>query len=330
VAASRLIAHPIHVLTAMPRFDASEIRRYYDRQTAGFVVLGQGGGQGAIHRAVWGPGVATREQAFHFVEDRIADLLANANTGPAGDGPTAGHRWAVGRVNLHAEGVAPQHVVDLGCGVGGSLCHLATRLPIRGTGITLSPVQARLAMERVRALGLVDRVTCVEGDYTHLPDDLAPADLAFAIESFVHGPSPERFFAECARLVKPGGLLVVCDDFRRPSDDPRAARAVERFTRGWHINTLLTADELRASARPAGFAHETTTDLTPWLELDRPRDRVIATFVALFGWLPLDRTRVAHVVGGSALQACLRRGWIAYELVRFRRCGAVLEGPGPT
>ncbi len=314
----------------MARFDASDIRRYYDRQTAGFVALGQGGAEGAIHRAVWGPGVTTREQAFHYVEDRIADLLADAIAGPGGDGPPVGLRWASGGVNFDAEGVDRQHVVDLGCGVGGSLCYLAARLPIRGTGITLSPVQARLAMERVSALGLVDRVRCVEGDYTHLPDDLAPADLAFAIESFVHGPSPQRFFAECARLVKPGGLLVICDDFRRPSEDPRAARAVERFVRGWHINTLLAADELHALSRAAGFEHVSTTDLTPWLELDRPRDRAIAAFVALFGWLPLDRTRVAHVVGGSALQICLKRGWIGYDLVRFRRRGAVLEGPGPT
>lgn len=275
----------------MPRFDASDIRRYYDRQTAGFVALGQGGGEGAIHRAVWGPGVTTREQAFHFVEDRIAELIEMESA----------------------------HIVDLGCGVGGSLCHLAARLPIRGTGITLSPVQARLAMDRVNALGLADRVTCIEGDYTRLPQDVAPADLAFAIESFVHGPSPARFFAECARLVKPGGLLVICDDFRRPTSDPRATRAVEQFTRGWHVNTLVTGGELRDLARAAGFAHERTTDLTPWLELDRPRDRAIAAFVALFGWLPLGRTRVAHVVGGSALQTGLTRGWIGYDLVALRR-----------
>ncbi|MCC7179647.1 MAG: class I SAM-dependent methyltransferase [Acidobacteria bacterium] len=310
----------------MPRFDASDIRRYYDRQTAGFVALGQGGGEGAIHRAVWGPGVTTRDQAFHYVEDRIAEMLAGGpavGNGPASGGPSVGLRWDV--PSLERRGFSPGvpfpvlHVVDLGCGVGGSLCYLASRLPIRGTGITLSPVQARLARDRVSALGLADRVTCIEGDYTRLPEGLAPADLAFAIESFVHGPSPERFFAECARLVKPGGLLVICDDIRRPTDDPRATPALEQFMRGWHVNTLLTADELRDLAGTAGFAHERTTELTPWLELGRPRDRVIAAFVALFGWLPLSRTRVSHVVGGSALQTCLRRGWIGYDLAVFRR-----------
>jgi tocopherol O-methyltransferase len=312
----------------MPAFDASQVRRYYDRQTAGFVTLGQGGTEGAIHRAVWGPGVTTRAQAFHFVDDQIAEALADGRLGigrpspGARQIPRADRRTEEGKEHRGFSPGAPlPHVVDLGCGVGGSLTYLASRLPIRGTGITLSPVQAHMATERVRALGLADRVTCVEGDFTHLPAGIAPADAAFAIESFVHGPAPAAFFAECARLIRPGGALIICDDLRRPTTDPRAAPALQRFQRGWHVNTLITRAELIAHARAAGFAHEHSTDLTPWLELRRPRDRAIAAFVALCGWLPLARTPIAHVVGGSALQTCLARGWVGYELAWFRRAG---------
>jgi SAM-dependent methyltransferase len=283
----------------MPAFDAAQVRRYYDRQTAGFVALGQGGRGGFIHRAVWGPGVTTREAAFHFVEDHIADLVQGLVT--------------------DASGGRPPRVVDLGCGVGGSLAYLASRLPIRGTGVTLSPVQVRLARDRMQSLGLADRITCLEADYTQLPAAVATADLAFAIESFVHGPSPAGFFEACARLVRPGGLLVLCDDFRRAGGGDRANRAIEQFRRGWHVNTLLTRDDTIALAGTAGFSCEDVRDLTPWLEIRRPRDRAIAALVALFGWLRLERTRIGHVVGGSALQTCLERGWIAYELMQFRR-----------
>ncbi len=279
-------------------FGALQIRRYYDRQTMGFLALGQGGGEAAIHRAVWGPGVSTRRAAFHFVEDQIADALPRV-------APTA---W----------GAAP-HVVDLGCGVGGSLTYLASRAPIRATGITLSPAQAALAADRIESLKLADRVTCIEGDYTSVPASVAPADLAFAIESFVHGPSPEAFFAECARLVRPGGILVICDDARRPTSDPAAAGALERYQRGWHVNTLLTREELIARAEAAGFTHDHTTNLTPWLELGRPRDIAIDLFVTLFGWLPLHRTPLGHLIGGSALHRCLTRGWIGYDIVWLRR-----------
>jgi SAM-dependent methyltransferase len=280
----------------MARFDAAQVRRYYDEQTRAFVAYGQGGGEGAIHRAIRGPGVTTREQSFHYVEDRLLE-------------------W------LPALGGSP-HVLDLGCGIGGSLCYMAERLALRGTGVTLSPVQAQLARQHLQARGLSGRVACVEGDYTQLPPGIDAADLAFAIESFVHGPDPARFFAEAARVVRPGGLLVICDDFRRETADPKAGRALERFVRGWHINSLLTRDALHQLAHDAGFVHEETADLTPWLELGRPRDRVVAALVATFGWLPLEESRFGMLAGGSALQTCLRRGWIGYDLVRFRRRAA--------
>lgn len=279
-----------------PRFDAAQIRGYYDRHTPAFVKFGQGGRAGALHRAVWGPEIVTRAQAFHYVDDRIADLT---------------------RRLLPASGAA--HVVDLGCGVGASLCHLAERLPIRGTGITVSGVQARLAGRRIAEAGLSGRVACLEGDYCDLPASVGQADVAYAIESFVHGPAPDRFVAGCRRLVRQDGLLVVCDDFRRSTSDPDASRAIDRYVRGWHVNTLLHRDDLYALARGAGFEHESTADLTPFLEMRRPRDRAIDALAAVFGRLPLYGSRFGPLLGGSALQTCLERGWIGYDFVVFRR-----------
>lgn len=277
-------------------FDTEQIRRYYDRHTSAFVALGQRGSEGAMHRAVWGPGTATHRQAFRYVEDQIALLL---------------------------QGLPPSfvtsNVVDLGCGVGASLCYLAARLPVRGTGITLSPIQARFAEQRIRKSGFADRIRCIEGDYCDLPTGPGPADLAYAIESFAHVQDPARFFAQCRSLIRPGGLLLICDDFQRSTNEPEAARSIERFRRGWHINTLLERDELRLLARAAGFEHESTTDLSPYLELRRVRDRIANVLLALFGWLPLDATRYGYVSGGSALQMCIERGWIGYDLALFRR-----------
>lgn len=280
----------------MTEFDAADVRRYYDRNTPDFVTHGQGGGVGAIHRPVWGPGTKNAAAAFRYVEDRIVALA-----------------------NDLQRGSDPFHVVDLGCGVGASLCYLAQRLPLRGTGFTLSPVQVRHAEQRIREAGLSDRVSCREGDFCQLPDDLAPADLAYAIESFVHGPDPARFFASSAELVRAGGILVVCDDVLRVDDTPVAQRTVRRFQRGWHLNTVITADALRRLASDAGFEHLSTQDLTPHLRLDRPRDHLIARFVALCGWLPLEHTRFGHLIGGNALRTCLSNGWIGYDLAVFRR-----------
>jgi SAM-dependent methyltransferase len=280
-----------------PRFDRVRVQGYYDRHTAAFVRFGQGGRDGAIHRAVWGPGVSTRAQAFHYVEDRIADVVRSLEPPPD----------------------RALHVVDLGCGVGASLLYLAARLPILGTGITISPVQAAQAAERIRAAGLSRRVRCLEGDYTALPAGVATADVAFAIESFVHGPSPARFFAESYRLVRPGGALVLCDDFKRPVAAAGARRTLDRFVRGWHVNSLLEPEALRAEAARAGFDHVATEDLTPMLELRRPRDRAIGLLAAVAGRVPALADRLAPLVGGAALQSGLARGWLGYDLVVFRR-----------
>jgi cyclopropane fatty-acyl-phospholipid synthase-like methyltransferase len=275
------------------RFDAADIRHYYDRHSASFVRFGQG--RGAIHRAVWGEGTRSRDEAFHYVDDRIAALV----------------RRFVSR--------SPEvHVVDLGCGVGASLCYLAERMPIRGTGITLSPAQAVMARRAIDRAGLSGRVECVQGDYCDLPSTLARADVAYAIESFVHAPDPVRFFQQCRRLLEPGGVLVVCDDVRRDDATPEAGSRIDEFMRGWHVNTLLNRDSLVRLARDAGFEHESTEDLTPLLEIDRVRDRAIAAGVALLRWAPFKRARFDYIIGGDALQTCLARGWIGYELSVFR------------
>jgi cyclopropane fatty-acyl-phospholipid synthase-like methyltransferase len=280
----------------MPAFQTADIRRYYDRHTRSFVRFGQGGRDGAIHRAVWGRGVTTRSAAFHYVDDRIAELTLSLR-------PSSG----------------TLHLVDLGCGIGASLCYLAQRLPIRATGLTLSPVQARLANERIREAGLSDRVACIQGDYCEIPPSVEGADLAYAIESFVHAPAAPLVFAACARLIRPLGLLVICDDFRRAATDPSAARAIDRFRRGWHINTLLSREELRNVAQAAGFEHVWTLDLSHALEIRRTRDRAIEVVAAVADWIPFAAGRIDFLLGGAALQECLVNGWIGYDLAVFRK-----------
>ena len=295
----------------MRRFDADDIRRYYDRHTPGFLSRGQGRGTGSIHRAVWGPGITTRRAAFHYVHDRIA-ALARSLPGTSGS----------------------PRLLDLGCGVSASLCYLATRLAIRGTGVTLSPVQREIAETRIRREGLSDRIRCIEGDFNALPDDVGTVDLAYAIESFVHGASPDRFFAECRRVIRPGGLLVVCDDFRRPSSDHQSSHAIQRFREGWHINTLISRDDLVRLSQSAGFELDSASDLTQWLEIHRVRDRLLGvpmnvfdrTCRALQPLLRLDppvidraNRRFGHLLGGQALQICLAQGWVGYDLAVLRR-----------
>ena len=110
-----------------------------------------------------------------------------------------------------------------------------------------------------------------------------------------HVADPARFFAQCHNLLRPGGLLLICDDFRRTTGEPGASDSIERFRRGWHVNTLLESGELRSLARAGGFEHEATTDLSPHLELCRVRDRVAGVLLTLLGWRPLNEARYGYL-----------------------------------
>ena len=87
----------------------------------------------------------------------------------------------------------PMPVLDLGCGVGGTLFYLAARMPIDGIGVTLSPVGVRLAQSLALENGTAGQCRFIEANYLALPD-VGPRQAVYAIESFLHGPAPAQFF----------------------------------------------------------------------------------------------------------------------------------------
>lgn len=282
------------------RLDGDSVSQFYDDNTGLFLSLGQGT-EGSIHRAVWGPGVSTRPEAMAYVDGLVLERL---------------QRLAAGR------GEARPRVADLGCGVCASLCRMARQRPISGIGVTISDAQRELSQRRIEAAGLSSSVECIKGDFCALPPELPPVDLAFSIEAFVHAPSGEDYFRECARLVRPGGYLIVCDDFvsdaRFRAERP-AARWIDRFRRGWVAPNAETEEEARALASAAGFTHVETLDLTPHLEIRRPRDYAAGALMRCLGWLPVKNNYWSMLYGGHALQVSLKRGWVKHLFVVWQR-----------
>ena len=72
----------------------------------------------------------------------------------------------------------------------------------------------------------------------------------------------------------------------------------------------------------AGFARISSVDLSPYLELRRPRDRAVRVLLGLASMLPARWARLEQLQGGDALQECLERGWIGYDFVVFERSGS--------
>jgi cyclopropane fatty-acyl-phospholipid synthase-like methyltransferase len=273
------------------------VRAYYDDNSGRFERLGQGGT--SIHRAVWGPGATTPAAAFHYVDELILSELSklDAVTGPL-------------------------RVVDLGCGLGASLVYLATRRDIRGEGITISPRQAGRAAELIDAAALGGKVRCRQGDFLALPPDLTGADLAFSIEASVHSPDGLAFFREAGRAVRPDGMFIVCDDFLAPRTGPLSKteqRWLDEFRLGWRIGSLVSVEQARALALTSGLELTHDLDLTPYLELGRPRDRWIRLLMAALRPFQPRGEYWRSLLGGNALQLALAGGVLQYRFLSFRR-----------
>lgn len=102
-----------------------------------------------------------------------------------------------------------EHMVDVGCGLGGSSRHIADKYGCDARGITLSPYQARRGNEISESQGLGDRVSLQVADALDQPFDSDSFDLVWSLESGEHMPDKERFVKELVRVAMPGGRIII-------------------------------------------------------------------------------------------------------------------------
>ncbi len=145
--------------------------------------------------------------------------------------------------------------LDVGCG-GGLIAEPLARLG--GTVTAIDPGKENIAAATIHAeqAGLtVDyRATTAE----LLAESGATYDLVACLEVIEHVPEPEAFVATLARLVRPGGMLVLSTLNRTPKSYALAIIGAEYvlgwLPRGTHDWTrFVTPDELQAHCTMAGL-----------------------------------------------------------------------------
>lgn len=107
-------------------------------------------------------------------------------------------------------GLAPgEQVLDIGCGLGASVRHLTVEHGLRVVGLDLSPVM--LAQARREHPGLV----LLRGEASALPALSASLHGVFLECVLSLADSPRVVLAECRRVLRPGGRLVLTDLYLR-------------------------------------------------------------------------------------------------------------------
>ena len=133
----------------------------------------------------------------------------------AADGTLADYVAAMEQMNsvlFEAGNVADgQTLLDVGCGFGGTIRQInATHSDMDLTGLNIDPRQLAVAGAESKAAD-GNKISWIEADACALPFEDNSFDRVLAVECIFHFPSRERFLAEAARVLKPGGYLAVSD-----------------------------------------------------------------------------------------------------------------------
>lgn len=158
---------------------------------------------------------------------------------------------------------AGERVLDAGCGVGGSALWLAEQRGAEVVGITVVPRQVALAQRHAAERGLERRVRFELADYTRTPFPSESFDVVWAQESANHAAEPLAFYREAARLLRPGGRLVLSDGMRRRRPfDWLSERLFRKWADGWAVPDLGTAEEHLRWAGASGLTDVRLEDIT--------------------------------------------------------------------
>jgi ArsR family transcriptional regulator len=132
-------------------------------------------------------------------------------------------------------------VGDLGCGTGSVVAALAPHVG-RVIGVDASDDMLAAARERTRGLAHVD---LRNGSLEALPIDAATLDAATMVLVLHHLPAPAAALEEAARVLKPGGRLLIVDMAPHDREEYRAQMG--------HVWLGFGDDQMRRLLAQSGF-----------------------------------------------------------------------------
>lgn len=142
------------------------------------------------------------------------------------------------------------HVLDAGCGIGGAARCLAVERGCRVTGIDLTPEYIDVARMLTERMALSDSCTFEVGSAVDLPHAEASFDAAISFHVAMNIEDRRGFYAEMARVVRPGAPFCLFDVMDGPAAGmrypvPWAETAITSF--------LNSPNETRELLHDAGF-----------------------------------------------------------------------------
>jgi ubiquinone/menaquinone biosynthesis C-methylase UbiE/DNA-binding transcriptional ArsR family regulator len=142
-------------------------------------------------------------------------------------------------------------VGDLGCGTGVTAAALAPYVA-RVIGVDGSAEMLAAAASR---LGRFENVELRRGTLEALPIDDAALDAALMMLVLHHLPSPAEALAEAARVIKPGGRILLVDMLPHEHEEYRRQMG--------HVWLGFAEDQMRRLLETAGFVQTAVHGMAP-------------------------------------------------------------------
>ncbi|RZS36828.1 methyltransferase family protein [Herbihabitans rhizosphaerae] len=181
-----------------------------------------------------------------------------------------------------------ERVVDVGSGTGECTQRFATEVGTDGEalGIEPNPAMRALAEKRAAEAGSVARF--VDGDAYALPFEDASVDVLRCERVFQHLDEPQRAADEFARVLRPGGRVVLIDSdwataILHPGD-PEVAKVVVSGMIGVNRSNPLSGRRLPGQLTAAGL---TVTDIGSQA-LVQPQEAAAGPLTQMLGAAAVD------------------------------------------
>lgn len=173
-------------------------------------------------------------------------------------------------IDRHCQ-LAGKQVLDLGCG-GGLLCEAMTRHGARVSGADADASLISTATDHARASGLAIDYHHADSAQLLSHGHAGGFDVVVCLEMLEHVTNPGAVIADCARLLRPGGDLVLSTINRTPAAYAFAIIGAEYVAgllpRGTHdYEQFIRPAELAAACRAHDFSIMDISGMAymPWL-----------------------------------------------------------------
>lgn len=206
--------------------------------------------------------------AYNNLYEAILDALSNA--GVPANKVTRKDLTAIDEFHVRGQQVSLElavaaglhpgmHILDAGCGLGGTCRLLADEFDCNVTGIDITEDYIRTAARLSELTGLQHKTRFVHGSVLSLPFENDSFDVIFTEHVQMNIADKKTFYSEIARVLKKGGRFVYYDIL---SNDHLPVKYPVPWAPDESSSFLITSQQLHGLLHDAGFNNIQITNET--------------------------------------------------------------------